>query len=243
MKKLLFLGFIFYFISGLFAVDTYTPSLSALRHFDAGTGATAKDEITKKNGTITNAVWADGKIGKCLLFNANDASSDLVTFTGYAMPTTFTFSTWVNRTSTTTTAGFDRILSAGGTAATELASTNPTVTIKNIWLFQAFTDATSTGWTDTGYTLPNNEWHWLTLSWDGTYFRLYNQGLKVWTSASYAGKTIKTGSNLIGGNTTASKAGAFCGYIDEPTVWTGALTDSQVLYFYHSYFNNKGYSK
>lgn len=76
MKKILAAIVMVIIGSALFA-QSPDDALIAWWGFDEGNGTVAGDKGPKKiDGKIVNAVWAEGRVGKALLFNGKDAAVD-----------------------------------------------------------------------------------------------------------------------------------------------------------------------
>jgi hypothetical protein len=107
MKYLKIIIFAVIFLSGYrtaYAAITIRPMLNTglvgYWSMDEGAGTIANDQSGyRNNGAITDSTWADGKIGKALLFDGSSGNVDVGLGSSLKITGSITVSAWVNLTS------------------------------------------------------------------------------------------------------------------------------------------------
>jgi len=157
----------------------------------------------------TNSGYFDG-VNDYAIFDLNK------TLTG----TTFTFSLWVRPIGAQSTKGIFQV-------ADGLTSINP-------WILLQRTTSTTTKWYVNGNyqitnTVNDNEWTHLALTFDGTIWRAYKNGIADGTYTGAIG--ANTGSNFWLGN---GYNGYYNGNLEEVAVWDKALSATDINNLYKS---------
>lgn len=196
--------------------------LVAAYSFDEGAGTTVGDSSGNANtGTITNATWAaSGKYGRALSFNGTNARVSIPSSASLNLTTGMTLSAWVNP-SVSRTAWSDVIWKADALYFLEATSTNggrPAAGAKNA----------SGTWTNAyaPSALPVNTWTHLAATYDGSFIRLFVNGIQVAATARTGNLLTSTQPLFIGGNTIYGYH--FAGLIDEVRVYNRALTQAEI---------------
>lgn len=212
------LGSFLLFSSGAFG----QTGLVAAYSFDEGTGTTAGDSSGNGNtGTIANATWAAaGKYGKALSFNGTNARVSIPSSASLNLTTGMTLEAWVNPSVSRASWG-DIIWKADALYFLEGTSTNggrPAGGAKNA----------SGTWTDAygPSALPVNTWTHLAATYDGSFVRLYVNGIQVTATARTGNLLSSTQPLFIGGNTLYGYY--FAGMIDDVRVYNRALTQTEI---------------
>ncbi|MDP8231020.1 MAG: LamG-like jellyroll fold domain-containing protein [Candidatus Gorgyraea atricola] len=102
------------------------------------------------------------------------------------------------------------------------------------WLFRNDASTTgklnfysgSTSYTSASTILTTEEWQHVAVTYDGSVYKLYRNGVNVYTSAS--SQSAPTNSNEMTIGRLPSSSYEFPGYIDEVRVWNVALTSEQI---------------
>lgn len=139
-------------------------------------------------------------------------------------PVHFTVEAWVYRTGPG--AGVSRIYHGGNNDV----NIGPISSNFALWIGLNFTDATGTGWLDTGFVIPATEWCYVVCTWDGTWIRAYVNGTQIYSNNTYAGKVLAVGTPpycIIG-----SDQGCLEGRMDEVAIYPTALTATQIAAHY-----------
>ena len=189
---------------------------------DDTVGTTAVDLIGGANGTIQGAVTLNqpGIVETAMAFNgiSTAISADFDT------PAVLSFEVWLKRTGNGT-GGMPRLCSVYG-GRFEIAVDAVSARIR---FGLRFTDATATHWADTGYAVPLNEWMHIVAVWDGTWMRIYTNGIERYAANTWAGKTLVVSNgmwiSLDGGESVL-------GLLDEVAIYPTALTPAQIADHY-----------
>lgn len=211
-------GAFFLFASGAFG----QTGLVAAYSFDEGTGSAAGDSSGNGNtGAITNATWAPaGKYGRALSFNGTNALVSIPSSASLNLTTGMTLEAWVNPSVSRSSWG-DIVWKADALYFLEGTSTNggrPAAGAKNA----------SGTWTDAygPSALPVNTWTHLAATYDGSFVRLYVNGVEVAAAARTGNLLASTQPLFIGGNTIYGYY--FAGMIDDVRVYNRALTQTEI---------------
>lgn len=204
--------------SGTAWAQAPTPVLAM--SFDEMQGAKANDSSPANNdGTITGAQWrADGRFGGALAFDGDDmvevadaASLDL---------TTLTISAWVRpRTQTRWQTVAVKGNGSGGVSYGMYATSTDFRSTFTVWSGShgVYGDE----------PLPMNAWSHIAATYDGSYWRLYRQGVLVRTAATPA-PAISTRNLMIGNHDLWPDEG-FDGLIDELRIYGTALSEADIV--------------
>jgi len=174
-------------------------------------GTTVADSAGPYPGTLTGSTtFVAGQVGNGLRF---DGTVSPVTTTAPDLLAPWTVGIWVNPSATTASAA----LLTGASTSVKLQQWNDTGDV----------GITQKGVADyvSGYIAPLNTWTYLTLVDDGTTTTVYANGQAVGTINA----SIALGRTDIG---TPDAGDPLAGTIDELTVFSNALTPSQVTALY-----------
>jgi len=202
--------------------STSSNGLVAAYGFEDANGTTVADASGKgNNGTINGAVGiATGHSGKALKFNG---SSNWVTVNDSAsldLTTGMTLEAWVYPLSQSNGGNTVILKEASGAEVYALYSEEdanlPVSYINN----GSYRDVTGPN------RLPANTWTHLVATYDGSYQRLYVNGVQVAQKAQSGQIQQSSGVLRIGGNSVWGEY--FDGYIDEVRIYNRALTATEV---------------
>lgn len=189
----------------------------------------ASDAYGSNTGTLMNGCsFTGGKIGKAFLF---DGVNDYVNFNNdfFKPVSNFSANFWINTNNATTTQTIFTSVAANGYLGWRLFISGGVVTFRTFPINTTFNELSTSTST---YTASN--WHMITIINDIT------NGMKIYVNGvQSASNTIKQA--ISWGSTTINKLGqnydngtVFNGKIDAMTLWTKALTSTEVTNLYNS---------
>ncbi len=211
-------------------------ALSGLVAYFPFEGDTRDHSGNGNDATGTSVSYMTGKLGQGATLGAG---SSLQVSGATQLAGARTFCAWINLTST---GGYGAPVFVGGTAGAgdffgvTTPSPSPASTcmqLKGTYMYQdhwgAACDVTPS------VMLATNQWQFACWGWDGATARSFygNGTLQQGSGAafSYALSTVTIASNTISGTTTQP---TFAGTIDEVSVWSRALTQSEMDLLYNS---------
>jgi serralysin len=202
--------------------DALIPGLVAAYGFDENAGATAADATGNGHtGTIAGATWTTaGHTGNALSF---DGVNDMVSVADSALldVTRVTLMAWVRPTLTDNWRSAILKERTGGLAYALYAEDGAARPAAYVNLGQA-DDREAKG----TLALTVNTWTHLTMTFDGTALRVYQNGVLVRT-ANFTGNIVASGSPLrIGGNAVWGEF--YAGLMDDVRVFNRALTLEEI---------------
>jgi len=215
-------------IGSVSTTEEISPAPIAYWKFDEGTGVVANDSSGKGNdGTITGATWETEDMcvsGKCLSFDGTD---DYVTLSnpGFSNDSEITITGWAK-------GDFQKrsgLVFAGATGGQIFG-------VQDGKLHAYIT--TSTVQTDA--ILEDNTWYFLAITFDGTTFRQYVNGVEE--NSANVGYVTGSGSSWRIGESTASDR-RFPGHIDEVKIYPYARTEEQIKSDYAAGLSGIGSTK
>jgi glucose/arabinose dehydrogenase/PKD repeat protein len=197
-----------------------STTLVAAYSFNEGSGTSTADISGSGNvGAISNATWTtQGKYGNALSFNGTNAKVTVADAASLHLTSGMTLEAWVNP-SAVTSAWRDVLVKGSDDfylMATSSPSSAPAAAVSLPGKKRAF-----------GTTaLPLNTWTHLAATYNGSFLKLYMNGVEV--SSAAATGTIATSVSLlsIGGDPLFGQY--FAGKIDEVRVYNGARTGAQI---------------
>jgi fibronectin type 3 domain-containing protein len=205
--------------------NTTTTGLVAAYGFDEGTGTTAGDSTASGlNGTLNGAAWVTtGKYGKALSFNGTSSLVTVADAGPLHLSAAMTLEAWVYPTTASTNFATAVLKERGTTGlAYSLYVTDGANRPPSGYINVGGVDRNATG----TMVLPLNTWTHLAVTYNGSTFRLYVNGVQV-ASKSQTGTIASSTSPLrIGGNSVWGEY--FNGLIDELRVYNTALTQAQI---------------
>lgn len=188
--------------------------------FEEGTGTRTEDSSNNNTtGTITNATWTSGKMGKGLFFNGS-SYVDLGNPSAINPVNAITISAWVK--ATTTSVNNDIISDDNGGAITYFVRINASGKI-----FGRISGTTITGNT----TLLPDVWYHITLAYDGANMYLYLNGVSDATPVAKTGSITNSGTSKNIGRRPGGAA-YFNGTIDEVRIYDRGLPSSEAYTLY-----------
>lgn len=200
---------------------------------DEGIGTSIIDTSGNSNtGTFgagsSAPTWAQGKIGKGLIF---DGSNDYVNIGTLNSLNTFTLSAWIKANSNSTS-----------DYRTIIDKTNNSMNDRNFWLaletstsqlsLRFSVDGSST--TFLGNTpLNDNKWHYVNATYDGSYVKLFIDGKLDNTPTAKTGIPNTGNTSSYIGYQPVGGGRYFSGSIDHVKIYNYARTPAQVAYDYN----------
>ena len=192
----------------------------------------ATDSIGSNNGTWSGTpAYSSGKYGQAMSFSSSKVNAGT---NGSLALTTWTISAWVN---TPTLAVYPFVVGRANTNLSYAAGVNYYLQLYANGAVEAgFFDGswryvvTSAGRVTTG------AWHNVQSSFDGIYIKTYVNGTLVVTSASLAGYTPPTNTNMsfIIAQTPYLGATSFTGSIDDVQIYNRSLSSNEVVSIYNA---------
>jgi hypothetical protein len=197
-----------------------------------GSGTTAHDSSgNRDNGTLSgNANWASGYFGSALSFDGSSGRVDVPDSSALEPSNTVSVGAYVKGNGTP--GAFKYIVSKGDNAC--FASSYALYTGANSGL--EFYVSQNAGMTysispDAGAGIWDGNWHFVVGTYDGHNVRLYVDGKQVGSGTPATGSigyNLPTGNDLWLGHYDGCQGFDFEGSIDEPTVWSTALSAQQI---------------
>lgn len=212
------------------AVEAMGP-LAYWRLGEAAGATTAVDEMGSfdltKNGNPTFGV--DGRIpgNTAVEFFGNTADHLSTTAFTPALTGNVTMAAWFKRDALVN----GRFIGKGGTDFGDWGA-GATATSQVSWFFVDTGGAVQQLFSAGGLVAELNRWYFFVGTWDGTFLRIYLDGVLIATSANLSAFTpIDAGDILrVGRRFDASEP--WDGIIDEPAIWDRALTEAEIKYLY-----------
>jgi len=200
--------------------------------FDEGAGTTAADSSGYgSNGTVLgNPNWVSGKRGGALSFDGSTSRVDVPDATSLEPTSAVSVAAWVNATGTQ--GPFKYILAKGATQC--IAASYGLYTGANGGLI--FYVSNNSGLTyslspDAGTGVWDGTWHFVVGTYDGATVKLYVDGVQVASGTPFTGAVgygMTNGNDLFIGHYDGCPDHDFAGLIDEPQVWSRALSPSDI---------------
>lgn len=209
-----------------------STGLSGWWPFYEGAGATAHDLSGNHNdGTVNGAQWATGYFGPGLSFNGNGANVDVPDRVALEPATAVSVTAYVKASGSP--GDFKYIVSKGATGCLSASYglyTGPSGGLM-FYVANGNDGFTYTRSPDAGTGLWDGNWHFVVGTYDGTAVHLYVDGTEVGSGTPDTGSIgydDSTSNDLFIGHYAGCSGLDFAGSVDEPTVWTRALSASQV---------------
>src|SRR3989339_552443 len=206
-------------------VGTPPPSSDPLIcnwHLNEGTGSSAGDSgLSGSTGTITGAVWVDGKIGKSLQFDGLNTYVSVADSNSLDLTSGISIEAWVKCADISQDGSTRRVLDKGAylIGASDKA------------YFKILKGGVASEVLKTWTSADVNVWHHIVGAYDGAAMKLYQDGIKVAETATTG--NIDTNTTALNIGRQPSGAGRFSGIIDEVKIYNRALTDAEVLSHYN----------
>jgi hypothetical protein len=210
--------------------DTSVAGMISYWRFDEGTGTTAGDSTGSNNGTVYGASWTTGKAGTALSFDGIDDYVQVGAAAGLVMSGHMTAEAWIYPTGpgSDPTEGGVIISKEGEYGVTRFADG------RIRWVFANANPGWA--WIDTGYAAPQDQWSHIVVVYDAGVIKTFANGVLVHTynGAGIIGDVDSVLNEFrIGGR---QWEGAFTSYfkgrMDEPAVYSSALTDAEIQKHY-----------
>jgi len=235
MKRIILGIFLLYIL--LCCTQVYALGMVSYWNFEEGTGTIAHDSVSSNHGTIYGASWTTGKVGNALSFDGINDYIEIGDVPSLDINSAITLEAWVKT-------------AAAANHNNPIASKDDDGSNRE-WYFGTCFDANNPGkvrWTLNtpnpswyGYELDSNEplndglWHYIVGTYDGSYMRLYIDGIEDSESPmARSGQIPNTQAHFRIGYTGSSSTQYFLGIIDEVAVYDKALTAEEIRNRYNS---------
>jgi hypothetical protein len=199
---------------------------------DDAVGTTVRDSSGFGNtGTLSGrAAWVPGLTGSALSFDGQSGQVKVPNSPSLEPPTAVTVSAWVRHAGSP--GAYRYILAKGATGCTAAAYGLYTGPGGGLEFYVSKDRGTAYARSvDAGTRVWDGSWHLVVGTFDGDVIRLYVDGTEIGTGVSYPGPLVyrlPDSNDLYIGNYPGCQEHEFHGVIDDVTVWSGALTPSQV---------------
>jgi hypothetical protein len=205
-------------------VPPLVPSLVAHYRLDDGDGNTAKDDTGAYSGRLVNgAAWVAGRYAGGVSF---DGVNDHIVLPNInTSGSGFTISTWVRTSSLPPTIDQRFVSKATGTA--EQAHDWMLGLTANRLRFRLKTNGVTTTLIASSGNLPLNTWYHATATYDGSYMRLYLNGVRVGIVAKTG--AVATGSVPVNLGRNPDGSNYMHGALDDVRIYNRALTPSEIV--------------
>ncbi|MGZ4181587.1 MAG: LamG domain-containing protein [Solirubrobacteraceae bacterium] len=216
-----------------------STSLSGWWPFYEGTGTTAHDLSGNHNdGTINGAAWTSGYFGPGLSFSAdgfgNGQNVDIKDRPAFEPSNTVTVTAYVKASGSP--GAYRYIVAKGGFGCTTGAYGLYTPLSGGLEFYVDHSDGVNyTVSPDAGSGVWDGNWHFVVGTYDGSAVHLYVDSAEVGTGAPNSGPLRyggPTSNDLFIGHYEGCPGLDFTGSIDEPTVWSRALSANEVRLAY-----------
>jgi hypothetical protein len=207
--------------------------LSGMWHLNEGYGTLTADSSTNfDTGTLSRgAQWVYGRYGKGLLFNGADSKVSMPSNAALQPANALTVTAWVAGDHDVL-GNYKYIVSKGGSGCDTGSYGLYTGPSGGLMLTVTPVGANSgTTSPDAGSGVWHGPWHFVAGTYDGSMVRLYVDGHQIGTGTPLTG-AIRYGlpnTALVIGNYVGCSGLGFVGAIDEPTVWSRALSPSEIV--------------
>jgi len=214
--KCIFISFIIVFLLlvTISYAQEYTPDSNtvALWHFNEGSGNSVKDETGRFNGTISGAVWVDGKYGKALSFDGVNDAVIISSSSTEGVTNQITVEAWIYPTKTE-----GRIIGRYGYGGLSYLLTLQYDGKAGFYIDSSSYD--NSGWSNS--TIPLNTWTHVAATYDGSAISIYINGVLDSTTPKSLGNIISTTIPITIGTSSLPDL-YFGGIIDEVRITTTA---------------------
>jgi Concanavalin A-like lectin/glucanases superfamily len=214
-------------------------SLVGWWHFNEGTGTTANDASGYGNsGAVSGAAqWVPGVWGTALSFDGSTARVQVPDSSSVEPASAISVTAWVKASGSP--GAFEYILSKGASACLTASYGLYTGPNGGLMFYVASSDGLSyTRSPDAGAGVWDGKWHFVGGTDDGSAVHLYVDGNEVGSGAPAAGSIgygLPNTNNVFVGHYDGCSGLDFTGTIDEPQIWTRALSPSDVLAVMHPF--------
>jgi hypothetical protein len=205
--------------------------------YEGSTSTTAHDFSGNHNdGVITGAQWTAGYFDRGLAFNGNGDNVRVPDNPSFESTTTVSVSAYVKAVGSP--GDFRYILAKGGFGCTTGAYGLYTGPHGGLMFYVDHSDGASyTQSPDAGAGVWDGNWHFVVGTYDGSAVHLYVDGAEVATGTANSGPLAyggPTSKDLFIGHYEGCPNLDFRGTVDEPTVWTRALSANDVRFAYNT---------
>lgn len=204
--------------------------------FYEGSGTVAHDTSGNGNvGTLSgNTQWVSGYFGPGLSFDGSTARVDVPDSPSLEPADAVSVTAWVKAGASP--GNFKHILAKGAAACMAASYGLYTGPHGGLMFYVSHNKGvTFTRSPDAGSGIWDGNWHFVVGTYDGAAVHLYVDGAEIGTPTAETnaiGYGLPGGNDLFIGHYDGCAAHDFAGSIDEPTVWSKALTASQVAVAY-----------
>lgn len=197
--------------------------------FDEGTGTTANDSSGNSNtGTLHNSpAWSKGKIGPySLTFDGSNDYVQVADSNSLDITSAFTLSLWMQDLNSGQSNKY--LLSKVNNGASDnVYSILYSYVSQGVVSFYETNQNVGYTANNSNITIPDQNWHLVTYTYDGTTFKGYLDGKSVITPVTVTfSLTTSTGDFFL--STFNGSSNFFNGLLDDVRVYNTALTDAEV---------------
>ncbi|OGI25653.1 MAG: hypothetical protein A3J76_01600 [Candidatus Moranbacteria bacterium RBG_13_45_13] len=207
-------------------LSEYGPGPVGWWKFDEKTGGTVNDSSGNgNNGSFggTGTLWSDGKYGSAGNFNPSNSNYVGINDPGSSSPLyakTVTTEAWINLSPSAS--GFGGIVRSLRYGMYSHGGDDNFVCYVNI-------DGTEVAETYYGILTPTNTWTHVACTYDGSYIRLYYNGILKQSWAHTGNGYSTSGSLILGSNSEIGSYEVFEGKLDDVRIYNYARTPKQVV--------------
>lgn len=222
MKK-----FILTLLTTLLFTTNAHAALIAYWNFNEGSGDVAYDSAHDSDGNIYGASWTSGKVGNALSFDGVDDYVEVGDVPILDINSAITLEAWARTTLTTNDTIISKDDDHGNREYYLGLSYGAEVAGKVRWALKtsAFEDI------DTAQSANNGEWHFIAVTYDGSFLKTYIDGMEDSNSpVAQSGLIPNTNAPLrIGAMSDIGYEQFFRGEIDEVRVYNHALSQEEII--------------
>jgi Concanavalin A-like lectin/glucanases superfamily len=244
MKRLSILLALLVSLSVASQANAAVPALDGWWPLNENSGTVAHDlSAQHNNGTISAPRWVGGYFGSALRFDGSTTRVDVPDSPALEPASAVSVTAWVKASGPQ--GQFQYILAKGASSC--MAASYGLYTSESGGL--AFYISQNDGVTffrspDAGIGVWDGNWHFVVGTYDGSLVHLYVDGHEIGSGTPASGQigyTLTGGNDLFIGHYDGCPAHDFVGTIDEPTVWSGALTAQQIGFAYQAMVSLHGF--
>jgi len=211
--------------------DSLVLALNFNNNSAIGESSTLAVDISKygNNGTIYGATWVDGKFGKALSFDGENDYVEVSDDESLDITDAITIEAWVKAESANFGTDWIRTIIKKDLAYILRIEEGTNKLSLHVW-----TNNTADSQCEVSLDWTTGEWYHVVGTYDGSYQRIYRNGLVVQTQGLTGIIDTSTKNLLIGGIT--SSAEQLNGTIDEVRIYNRALSADEIRMHYLSEF-------
>lgn len=243
--KFAFWGVFLVFFSVYFLLFTNSVSAATLTKAPNNLGLVAYFSLNEGAGTIATdfsgygnhgtlldgPTWVDGKLGKAVNFDTSVDTNDRISVSGSSglNTGTITVSAWIYWKGSSDR---DVIIQMANPSDDLWFNVNTTAGQDKLGIY--FQDLASPGYYESTAPIPRNTFTHVSATWDGSFVRLYINGVLDSQNGTTGSVNIDSSSWMIGASEGLQSTMFFNGIIDEVRVYNRALSGPEIYSLYSS---------